>query len=80
MRMPVGAPPSILRLTRAFWTCTGTPPYLEASTPPGYRKSFTYDKSDEERDIFDSALRSKRSSRSYLSDSDSESKPAESTA
>nr|XP_056721395.1 unconventional myosin-XVIIIa isoform X2 [Euleptes europaea] len=53
---------------------------LKSSSPPGYRKSFTYDKSDEERDIFDSALRSKRSSRSFLSDSDSESKPAESTA
>ncbi|XP_015277384.1 PREDICTED: unconventional myosin-XVIIIa [Gekko japonicus] len=54
---------------------------LKSSSPPGYRKSFTYDKSDEERDIFDSALRSKRSSRSYLSDSDSESKPTtESTA
>ncbi|XP_077168399.1 unconventional myosin-XVIIIa isoform X11 [Paroedura picta] len=53
---------------------------LKSGSPPGYRKSFTYDKSDEERDIFDSAPRSKRSSRSYLSDSDSESKPAESTA
>lgn len=53
---------------------------LKSSSPPGYRKSFTYDKSDEERDIFDSAHRSKYSSRSYLSDSDSESKPAETTA
>lgn len=45
-------------------------------SPPGYRKSFNYDKSDEERDIFDSTLRLKR----YLSDSDSESKPTETTA
>ncbi|XP_054857427.1 unconventional myosin-XVIIIa isoform X3 [Eublepharis macularius] len=53
---------------------------LKSSSPPGYRKSFTYDKSDEERDIFDSTHRPKRSSRHYLSDSDSESKPAETTA
>ncbi|XP_078235301.1 unconventional myosin-XVIIIa isoform X11 [Pogona vitticeps] len=54
---------------------------LKSSSPPGYRKSFTYDRSDEERDLFEGgAPRPKHSSRSYLSDSDSESKPAETTA
>ncbi|XP_053130593.1 unconventional myosin-XVIIIa isoform X13 [Hemicordylus capensis] len=53
---------------------------LKSSSPPGYRKSFPYDKSDEERDLLDSTPRSKCSSRSHLSDSDSESKPAETTA
>ncbi|XP_078536201.1 unconventional myosin-XVIIIa isoform X13 [Lissotriton helveticus] len=54
---------------------------LKSSSPPPSRKLYTYDKSDEERDMFDSTYRSKYSTRSYnLSDSDSETKASDTTA
>lgn len=54
---------------------------LKSSSPPSSRKLYTYDKSDEERDMFDSTYRSKYSTKSYnLSDSDSETKASDATA
>ncbi|KAM4797261.1 unconventional myosin-XVIIIa isoform 8-T8 [Rhinophrynus dorsalis] len=50
---------------------------LKSSSPPSYRKPLSYDRSDEERDNFESTYRSKYSSRSYLSDSDTETKSSE---
>ncbi|XP_030392065.1 unconventional myosin-XVIIIa isoform X19 [Gopherus evgoodei] len=51
----------------------------KSSSPPGYRRAFACDKS-EERAPLESMPRSRNSSRGYLSDSDPESKPAETSA
>ncbi|XP_069801338.1 unconventional myosin-XVIIIa isoform X8 [Dendropsophus ebraccatus] len=50
---------------------------LKSSSPPTYRKPLSYDKGDDEQDNFESTYRSKYSSRSYLSDSDTETKSSE---
>ncbi|XP_069617295.1 unconventional myosin-XVIIIa isoform X4 [Ranitomeya imitator] len=50
---------------------------LKSSSPPSYRKPLSYDRGDDEQDNFDSTYRSKYSSRSYLSDSDTETKSSE---
>ncbi|XP_075710414.1 unconventional myosin-XVIIIa isoform X3 [Rhinoderma darwinii] len=50
---------------------------LKSSSPPTYRKPLSYDRGDDEQDNFDSTYRSKYSSRSYLSDSDTETKSSE---
>ncbi|CAM5164421.1 unnamed protein product [Eretmochelys imbricata] len=52
----------------------------KSSSPPGYRRQFACDKSEEERAPLESTHRSGYSSRSHLSDSDTESKPAETSA
>ncbi|CAM4571039.1 unnamed protein product [Lepidochelys kempii] len=52
----------------------------KSSSPPGYRRQFACDKSEEERAPLESTHRSRYSSRSHLSDSDTESKPAETSA
>ncbi|XP_043355160.1 unconventional myosin-XVIIIa isoform X19 [Dermochelys coriacea] len=52
----------------------------KSSSPPGYRRQFACDKSEEERAPLESMHRSRYSSRSHLSDSDTESKPAETSA
>ncbi|XP_074930180.1 unconventional myosin-XVIIIa isoform X13 [Chelonoidis abingdonii] len=52
----------------------------KSSSPPGYRRAFVCDKSEEERAPLESIPRSRYSSRGYLSDSDPESKPAETSA
>ncbi|XP_029768415.1 unconventional myosin-XVIIIa isoform X14 [Terrapene carolina triunguis] len=52
----------------------------KSSSPPGYRRQFACDKSEEERAPLESMPRSRDSSRGYLSDSDTESKPAETSA
>ncbi|XP_050785210.1 unconventional myosin-XVIIIa isoform X15 [Gopherus flavomarginatus] len=52
----------------------------KSSSPPGYRRAFACDKSEEERAPLESMPRSRYSSRGYLSDSDPESKPAETSA
>ncbi|XP_065429551.1 unconventional myosin-XVIIIa isoform X44 [Chrysemys picta bellii] len=52
----------------------------KSSSPPGYRRQFACDKSEEERATLESMPRSRDSSRGYLSDSDTESKPAETSA
>uniref|UniRef100_A0A7M4FAV1 Myosin XVIIIA n=1 Tax=Crocodylus porosus TaxID=8502 RepID=A0A7M4FAV1_CROPO len=53
---------------------------LKSSSPPGPRRLFAYDKSDEERDAFESTARPRACSRSYLSDSDAEGLPADASA
>ncbi|XP_068765635.1 unconventional myosin-XVIIIa isoform X14 [Struthio camelus] len=53
---------------------------LKGGSPPGSRKAFAYDRSDEEQDTLESAHRSKHSSRSYQSDSDAEGRAAETSA
>ncbi|XP_025911069.1 unconventional myosin-XVIIIa isoform X2 [Apteryx rowi] len=53
---------------------------LKGSSPAGSRKAFTCDRWDEEQDTLESARRSKHSSRSYQSDSDTESRAAETSA
>ncbi|XP_075052949.1 unconventional myosin-XVIIIa isoform X6 [Mixophyes fleayi] len=50
---------------------------LKSSSPPSYRKPQSYNRCDDERDNFDSTYRSKYSPRSYLSDSDTETKSSE---
>ncbi|XP_074830820.1 unconventional myosin-XVIIIa isoform X14 [Natator depressus] len=52
----------------------------KSSSPPGYRRQLACDKSEEERVPLESTHRSRYSSRSHLSDSDTESKPAETSA
>ncbi|XP_043386964.1 unconventional myosin-XVIIIa isoform X20 [Chelonia mydas] len=52
----------------------------KSSSPPGYRRQLACDKSEEERAPLESTHRSRYSSRSHLSDSDTESKPAETSA
>nr|XP_025973137.1 unconventional myosin-XVIIIa [Dromaius novaehollandiae] len=53
---------------------------LKGSSPPGSRRAFACDRWDEEQEPLESAPRSKRSSRSYQSDSDAESRAAEPSA
>ncbi|XP_028938018.1 unconventional myosin-XVIIIa isoform X13 [Ornithorhynchus anatinus] len=53
---------------------------LKSSSPPSYRKSISLDRSDDEPDPSDSNSRSRYPRRSYLSDSDTEAKPKESSA
>ncbi|XP_063812000.1 unconventional myosin-XVIIIa isoform X13 [Pseudophryne corroboree] len=50
---------------------------LKSSSPPSYRKPLSYDRGDDERDNFESTYRSKYSQKSYLSDSDTETKSSE---
>ncbi|XP_056415021.1 unconventional myosin-XVIIIa isoform X2 [Hyla sarda] len=50
---------------------------LKSSSPPTYRKPLSYDREEDEQDNFGSTYRSKYSSRSYLSDSDTETKSSE---
>ncbi|XP_044286526.1 unconventional myosin-XVIIIa isoform X3 [Varanus komodoensis] len=53
---------------------------LKSNSPPGYRKSFSHDKSDQERDLVDGAHRPKHSASSDPSDADPDGPPAETTA
>lgn len=53
---------------------------LKSSSPAGSRKAFACDRWDEEQDTLESARRSKHFSRSYQSDSDTESRAAETSA
>ncbi|XP_062448574.1 unconventional myosin-XVIIIa isoform X7 [Rhea pennata] len=52
----------------------------KSGSPPGSRRAFACDRWDEEQDALGSARRSKRSSRSYASDSDAEGRAAETSA
>ncbi|KAG8590483.1 hypothetical protein GDO81_006778 [Engystomops pustulosus] len=50
---------------------------LKSSSPPTYRKALSYDRGDDDQDNYESTYRPKYSSRSYLSDSDTETKSSE---